>query len=69
MCGWQGAPRATAEEPRERSINYVSGTDERGMGQEVRFTVRGGNGADGQAPDGHEADVGDESEPSFRRKG
>ncbi|MFG2811521.1 hypothetical protein [Streptomyces massasporeus] len=61
--------RASTEEPRERSINSASGTDERGMGQHVRFELRGANGADGQTPDGREADVGDETEPSSRKKG
>ncbi|MFF7769052.1 hypothetical protein ACFZC7_21375 [Streptomyces massasporeus] len=39
------------------------------MGQHVRFKLRGGNGADGRTPDDREADVGDETEPSSRKKG
>ncbi|MFF5846958.1 hypothetical protein ACFY74_36470 [Streptomyces massasporeus] len=61
--------RAATEGPRERSINSVPGTDERGTGQDVRFKLRGGNGADGQTPAGREGDVGDETEPSSRKKG
>jgi hypothetical protein len=61
--------RAATEEPRERSINSASSTDERGMGQHVRFELRDGKGADEQTPGGLEADVGDETEPSSRKKG